>query len=104
MSITLPITIKAQQIVLLILSNRYFRLVVVALVDVVDHDLAAILPCIRAAFLAATNAANVLVCIPHLISADTAIGTLNKNATASSLVTPTIPSLRGCDNIAAAAH
>jgi hypothetical protein len=77
---------------------------VVALVDIVYFNLAAILPCIRAASLTATNATNVLVCIPHLISADSAISTLNKNATASSLVTPTIPSLRGCANIATAAH
>jgi hypothetical protein len=77
---------------------------VVVLVDIVYFNLVAILPCIRAASLIATNAANVLVCILYLISADSAIGTLNKNAIASSLVTPIIPSLRGCANIAAAAH
>ena len=68
---------------------------VITLIDIVDSDYTAILPMKWAASFTATNAANILVIIPHVVTTDTAIATLNEDAAASSLVPPTISSRVG---------
>jgi hypothetical protein len=77
-------------IVVTLPSRRYFwvRQSNITVRDVVDSEQATIVPVVGTALRASAEVAEILVCLPHVVTAHCAIASLEEHAAASDSVTP----------------